>query len=54
MGVDLVVPHEEPVVQKKGLAGKDYIHFSNAGSKFASQMFYNALMAEYGKWNEAP
>lgn len=32
---------------EKGLAGKDYIHFSNAGSKFASQMFYNALMAEY-------
>ena len=35
---------------KKGLAGKDYIHFSGAGSKFASQMFYNALMSEYAKW----
>ena len=39
---------------EKGLAGKDYIHFSNAGSKFASQMFYNALMAEYGKSATTP
>ncbi len=39
-----------PAWVEKGLAGKDYIHFSNAGSKFASQMFYNALMSEYAKW----
>ncbi len=39
-----------PAWVEKGLAGKDYTHFTNAGSKFASQMFYNALMAEYGKW----
>lgn len=35
---------------EKGWAGKDYIHFSNAGAKFASQMFYDALIAEYAKW----
>lgn len=35
---------------EKGLAGQDYIHFSNGGAKVASQMFYNALMAEYKKW----
>ena len=35
---------------EKGLAGKDYIHFSNGGAKIASQLFYNALMAEYNKW----
>lgn len=39
-----------PAWVEKGLAGKDYIHFSGAGSKFASQMFYNALMQEYAKW----
>jgi len=35
---------------EKGLAGKDYIHFSNGGAKFASQMFYDAFIAEYAKW----
>lgn len=35
---------------EKGLAGRDYIHFSNGGAKIASQLFYNALMAEYNKW----
>lgn len=35
----------------KGLAGKDYIHFSNSGASFASQLFYDALIAEYVKWN---
>ncbi len=35
---------------EKGWAGKDYIHFSNAGAKFASQMFYDAFIAEYAKW----
>lgn len=39
-----------PAWVEKGLAGKDYIHFSGAGSKYASQMFYNALMSEYAKW----
>ena len=39
---------------EKGLAGQDYIHFTNAGAKFASQMFYNALIAEYAKWKNTP
>jgi hypothetical protein len=39
-----------PAWVEKGLAGKDYIHFSGAGSKYASQMFYNALMQEYNTW----
>ncbi len=34
----------------KGLAGKDYIHFSPKGASIASQLFYNALMSEYNKW----
>lgn len=36
---------------EKGLAGKDYIHFSNRGASIASQLFYEALIAEYVKWN---
>ncbi len=40
---------------EKGWAGKDYIHFSTAGAKFASQMFYDAFIAEYAKWkNQQP
>lgn len=39
---------------EKGLAGKDYIHFSNGGAKFASQLFYNAFIAEYAKWKNTP
>ncbi|MFT5777553.1 MAG: hypothetical protein ACI837_000489 [Crocinitomicaceae bacterium] len=39
-----------PAWVDKGLAGKDYTHFTNAGSSYASQMFYNALMMEYSKW----
>lgn len=39
-----------PAWVDKGLAGKDYIHFSNGGAKIASQLFYNALMQEYNKW----
>jgi len=35
---------------EKGLAGKDHIHFSNGGAKIASQKFYEAFIAEYGKW----
>lgn len=37
---------------EKGLAGQDYIHFSTGGAKFASQLFYNALIAEYAKWKK--
>lgn len=38
---------------EKGLAGKDYIHFSNGGAKIASQMFYNAFIAEYARWKNS-
>ena len=37
----------------KGLAGKDYIHFSNGGAKVASQMFYDAFIAEFAKWKNS-
>ncbi len=39
-----------PAWVEKGMAGSDYIHFSGAGSKFAAQMFYNALMVEFNTW----
>lgn len=39
---------------EQGLAGKDYIHFSNGGAKIASQMFYDAFIAEYAKWKANP
>lgn len=37
---------------EKGLAGKDYIHFSNGGTKIASQLFYDAFIAEFAKWKK--
>src|SRR5690606_41732459 len=37
---------------EKGLAGKDYIHFSNAGTKVASQLFYQAFIAEFASWKK--
>jgi lysophospholipase L1-like esterase len=39
-----------PVWVEKGLAGKDYIHFTNRGASIASQLFYEAFAAEYAKW----
>ena len=36
----------------KGLAGKDYIHFSNGGAKVVSKLFYSAFIAEYAKWQK--
>lgn len=39
-----------PAWVEKGLAGKDYIHFSVGGAKVASQLFYDAFIAEYAKW----
>lgn len=42
-----------PAWVEKGLAGRDYIHFSTGGAKIASQMFYNALIAEYAKWQNS-
>lgn len=35
---------------QKGLAGNDYIHFTNRGASIASQLFYEAFGAEYTKW----
>ncbi|MDA9161750.1 hypothetical protein N9O13_05115 [Crocinitomicaceae bacterium] len=33
-----------------GLAGKDYVHFSNKGASKASQLFYNAFISTYKQW----
>ena len=40
-----------PAWVEKGLAGNDYIHFSNKGASISSQLFYDAFIAEYVKWN---
>ncbi len=40
-----------PAWVKKGLAGNDYIHFSNGGARMAAQLFYDALIAEYIRWS---
>lgn len=40
-----------PAWVAKGLAGSDYIHFSNGGASTAAQMFYDAFIAEYIKWS---
>ncbi|TNE53036.1 MAG: hypothetical protein EP338_13415 [Bacteroidetes bacterium] len=37
---------------ERGLAAKDYVHFSNKGASIASQLFYEAFMAEYAKWEK--
>lgn len=39
-----------PAWVEKGLAGSDYIHFSPKGASIASQLFYDAFMAEYLKY----
>jgi hypothetical protein len=36
----------------QGLAGKDYIHFTPRGASYASQLLYDAFIAEYAKWVE--
>lgn len=35
---------------KNGLAGNDYVHFSNQGANKASQLFYNAFISTYKQW----
>jgi lysophospholipase L1-like esterase len=40
-----------PAWVEKGLAGSDYIHFSIKGASIASQLFYDAFMAEYIKYS---
>ncbi len=37
---------------EQGLAGSDYIHFSNKGASIASELFFEAFGAEYSKWLE--
>jgi lysophospholipase L1-like esterase len=37
---------------EQGLAGKDYIHFSNKGASIASQLFFDAFAAEFSKWQQ--
>ncbi len=37
---------------EQGLAGSDYIHFSNKGASIASQLFFNAFAAEFAKWQQ--
>jgi lysophospholipase L1-like esterase len=37
----------------QGLAGRDYIHFTPKGASIASQLFFDALAAEYVKWKQA-
>lgn len=43
-----------PAWVDQGLAGKDYIHFSNKGASIASQPFFDAFAAEYAKWQNGP
>lgn len=37
---------------EKGLAGNDYIHFTNRGASIASQLFFDALASEFVKWKQ--
>jgi hypothetical protein len=37
---------------EKGLAGNDYIHFTNRGASIASQLFFDAFAAEFVKWKQ--
>ena len=35
---------------EQGLAGSDYIHFTSKGTSIASQLFYDAFISSYSKW----
>ena len=37
---------------EKGLAGRDYIHFSNKGTSIAAELFFEAFAAQYVQWQE--
>jgi len=39
-----------PTWVEQGLAGKDYIHFTNDGAKKISEMFYEALINDYNEY----
>ena len=41
-----------PAWVEKGLAGKDYIHFTPNGSSIASQLFYDAFETELARWKQ--
>jgi len=41
-----------PAWVESGLAGRDYIHFTNKGASIASQLFYDALELELSKWKD--
>ena len=37
---------------ENNLAGKDYVHFTNKGSKKASQLFYDAFIDAFKVWEK--
>ena len=39
-----------PTWVEQGLAGSDYIHFTSKGTSIASQLFYDAFISSYSKW----
>ena len=39
-----------PTWVEQGLAGSDYIHFTSKGTSIASQLFYDAFISAYAKW----
>ena len=39
-----------PTWVDQGLAGSDYIHFTSKGTSIASQLFYDAFISAYAKW----
>lgn len=41
-----------PAWVEKGLAGKDYVHFSVGGARMVAQLFYEAFMMEFVNWDK--
>ncbi len=39
-----------PTWKEKGLAGGDYIHFTNKGAKKVSEMFFDAILNDYNEY----
>lgn len=39
-----------PTWKEKGLAGADYIHFTNKGAKKVSEMFFDAILNDYNEY----
>lgn len=42
-----------PTWVEKGLAGSDYIHFSNGGARYIAELFSEAFLHEYKKYEES-